>query len=211
MQESSDRYDYGFLSDRDDITLRAARAQFDRFVEEIPIRTADLDALVAQSGLAWGTSDQSLRELQQWFTVTIEPDLAAPLYLSPTWSKTVFDLGTTIGLAALERLPGSHWALYRGGRTDIDHLTPVVEFRQSSATARWSVHRKIMGYAVRVLEDKGAMLTYGKVGVRDTVLDVDRAMRTHRGTTERDTDYFVRSVRLGVSLLDGSFSAARHA
>lgn len=205
----ADQYDYGFFADRREAAIQHARLQFELFVEEIPARTSELAAMVAESGFLWGVTDTSLRELNDWFIPRLEADFSAPLHLSPAWSKIVFDLGTTLGLAVLDRLPGAHWSLYRGGKTDIDHLTPIVELRNGSTTARWSAHRKVLGYAMRILEDKGAGLAHGVVNVRGRLIDVDGVLENVRGTNERDDDYFVKSVHLGVSLLDGSFAATR--
>lgn len=180
-------------------TWQEARREFEYFFSVRHERLAHLARLVGQSGIELGHDDSSLQALNDWFVdhVTVMPGSTSGELLPP-WRSVVVDISIAIGEAMIQRSSTLRWELcdFGGKKYAFYHQPVILGFSKVDPKHRLCMGTDLMvqGYAVGVVEQKGARIHLGTVEVRGVRLDLDEIVASHI-VEPIDRQYFVRIVR----------------
>lgn len=88
----------------------AARAEYRRFLTEIPGRVAAFEDLLRRNGLPVGYEQSALQAVNDWFLENVTAD-ASGAWPARVWRSFVMDVGLFLGEGVLERHPHLRWEL----------------------------------------------------------------------------------------------------
>ena len=162
---------------------RAARAMYNRVIDNKTERIRALRGLLSAHGVEMGGSDAELQAFNEWFVDSVEADREISGRMTPRWYSVPFDTALFLGEVMIERYPNMSWEFQTWGGPRADGFQSHVIRPSNELSKREgciNVNGIVLGYAYRVLHFQGHVPPNDVGEVHGVKIDVNAVLASAR-------------------------------
>ncbi|MEU4395901.1 hypothetical protein [Kribbella sp. NPDC023855] len=149
-------FDPGVSRPLHELTMREARAAFQRLMAAKSERIEELRRLLENNGVELSSSADGLQAINDWFRGEVEGN-PAQSRLHPIWYAVVNDIGLFLGDVMIERNPRLKWVMFDKGKRDIAFQRHVITGFEGVANPKYNVDPDMLvaTYGHRIIAGEG--------------------------------------------------------